>query len=108
MDPRPVLGVSALRPPLLVNLPSARPREAETGHGTRVVTTQDNRATLSTARGPEALFTIRVELEDDLDDDLDEDDDFDDDEGEDEEDSEDDDEDEDTETWQVSAARRFR
>ena len=112
MDTRPVLGLPALRPPLLVDLSTSRSRKTETSHGTRIVTQTDNRAAFSKARGPEALFTIRFELEDDLDDDLDEDDDDDEGEGEgegeDEEDGEDDDEDVDTETWQVSSARRFR
>ena len=98
MDARPVLGVSSLRPPLLVDLPSARPREGETGGGTRVVTHIDS----PSSRGPRAPY---FELEDDFEDDLDEDDD---DEDGDDEDSEDDDEDSDTETWQVSSARRFR
>ena len=106
MDARPVLGVPALRPPLLVDLPAAQSREGEAGHGTRVVT-NSNKEDLLSSRGPQALLTIRVELEDDLDDDLDEEDDdiSDDDEAEDEEDQ--DDEDADTETWQVSPARGF-
>ena len=113
MDARPVLGVPALRPPLLVDLPAAQSREGEAGPGTRVVTNIDSISSrgpraFSSARGPQVLFTISFELEDDLDDDLDEDDDFDGDEGEGEEDSEEDDEDADTETWQVSSARRFR
>ncbi len=75
---------------------AAGSREAETGHGNRVVTTIDSLS----PRGPHARFMIRFELEDDVDDDLDEDDD----ESEDDEDAEDDDEDADTETWQVSLA----
>lgn len=105
MDARPVLGVSPLRPPLLVDLSTARSRKGETGRRTRVVRTIDSRS----SRGPRALFMICFELEDDLDDDLDEDDDFDDDDADgDEEDSEDDEEDADTETWQVSSVRGFR
>ena len=47
MDARPVLGVPALRPPLLVDLPAAQSREGKADHGARVVTNSNNRATLS-------------------------------------------------------------
>ena len=83
MDAGSILGLSALRPPLLVHVPAAEPREARTR---RVMTTD-------------------YDLDDDDVDDPDDDDDFD----EDEDDEDDDeDEDEDVETWQVADSIRFR
>ena len=84
MDPRPVLGLQYVRPPLLDDLPAPQPREAEAGHGTGILKMPDY---------------VLDDSDDDLDED--EDDDFDDeedDEGEDEEE-------EDVETWQVSSAK---
>ena len=96
MDARSILGVSALRPTLLVDVSTAKPREAESGDRVRVVTTEHN---------SHAWLTTRFHLDDDVDDDEDDDDDDDVSDGDDDDDDDDedeDDEDEDVETWQVS------
>ena len=84
MDAGSVLGLPAVRPAFLVDLPAAKPREAETGHGARVVT-----------RG------FRLDDDDDLDD-PDDDDDLDDEDDESDEDDEDEiGDDDEPEPWQV-------
>ena len=92
MDARSVLGVSAVRPPLLVHLPAAQPREGQAGRRARRVRLAEHDA---------KPLAIALRLDDDFDDDLDEDDEDrdEDDDGEDDED----DQDEETETWQVSS-----
>ena len=92
MDARSILGVSALRTTLLVDVSAAEPREAEAGDGARVVTTEHNSP---------LWLTTRFHLDDDVDDDEDEDDD--DEDSDDDDDEDEDDEDEDVETWQVSS-----
>ena len=88
VDAGSILGVSALRPPLLVHVSAA---EGETGGGPGLTNVR------------QGILMTRIELDDD-DDDLDEDeDDFDDeDESGDEEDDDDEDEEDDGETWQVA------
>ena len=84
VDARSVLGLPALRPAFLVNLPAAEPREAQTRDGARVVTPD-----------------YRLD-DDDLDDVDDDDDDFEDEDGETDDDEEDDGADDDEpEPWQV-------
>ena len=105
MDARPVLGVSALRPPFLDDVPAAQPRQSQAGARDTIVTNSDN------AR---CHFTIRFRLDDeneiDDDDDYDDDDDedIDDDEDTEDDDDENDDDDEDVETWQVSGSGASR
>ena len=87
MDARSILGVPALRPAFLVDLPAAEPREAKTCDGAGIV------------RRP-----FRLD-DDDLDNEDDEDDfENDDDESDDEEDEDDDEQ----ETWQVLRPSEFR
>ena len=102
MDSRSVLGVPAVWPSFLDNVPAAQSREGEarggcqTSYGAGVVISDDEIFARAFAR----LV---------LDGDVDEDDDFDDDnEDEDDDDDEEDDEDEDVETWQVSVIDRRR
>lgn len=93
MDARPVLGMSEMRPPFLVNVLDAR--GAQAGAGRRAAFLK----VALTAMPP-------LELDDDDEDDLDEDEDID----EDDEDSDDDDEeepDDDGETWQVAGRCRL-
>jgi hypothetical protein len=93
VDARPVLGLSEMRPPFLVNVLDARGAQARSGRRASFI-----KAVL-TAMPP-------LELDDEDDDDLDEDEDFD----EDDEDSENDDDeapDDDGETWQVSGRSRL-
>ena len=95
MDTRSVLGLSAVRPALLDNLPAARPAEAETGCGTDDMTRP---AAHDHPHLPPAW------CDDDVDDEFD-DDEFDDDDGDDEDadDEDDDGEVDEPETWQVHA-----
>ena len=90
MEARSVLGVPALRPPFLDDLPAAKARRAEADRG-RVV------KSLATSR---VVFRCDVDGEVDDDSDDNEDDPYDTDENDDDEDDEDDEED-DVETWQV-------
>jgi hypothetical protein len=93
MDARSVLGLPAMRSPLLVDIPAAKPREGKAGGGAGFMTLQVD------------VFTKRLQFEDDIDeDDFDEDDDF-----EDQDDDQDDDEDDEDEpeTWQVCPAYKF-
>ena len=87
MDTRSVLGVPALRPAFLVDVPAAEPREAETRDGAGVVKRQ-------------------FHLDDDDLDDQDDEDDFEDD--DDESDDEEDEDAEEPETWQVLRPLEFR
>ena len=87
MDTRSVLGVPALRPAFLVDVPAAEPREAKTRDGAGVVRRQ-----------------LRLD-DDDLDEEDDEDDLEDDD---DESDDEEDDDGDEPETWQVLRPRELR
>jgi len=96
---RPVLGLSPLRPALLVDVPAAQSRQTEAGarrFGTGVIL---NPHPFMPGYGFD-WSAIRLQDIDDPDDDPDDEDDedFDDDEDEDENDDEDDD----VETWQVS------
>ena len=103
MDARPILGVPAVRPSLLVDVSTAQPGESQTSHGACVVTNIDNLAAL-----PMTHYKFD---DDDLDDDDDDDDTDDENEFGDDEDEGDDEEDEDDdepETWQVSARATFR
>ena len=88
MDARPVLGVSAVRPTLLVHLPTAQPREGQAGRRASRVSHGEYRRLWPTSRP--------LRLDDDFDDDYDEDE-------EDGDEDDDEDEDEETETWQVSS-----
>jgi hypothetical protein len=90
VDTRPVLGVSALRPTFLDDVPATQPRQSQTRDGDGLVTSSDR-------------FDHKIEIQDDVDDEEDEDDDIneDDDDGGDDDDDDDED-DEDIETWQVS------
>src|SRR5205823_3107163 len=90
LDPGSVLGMPALRPSFLDDLPAAQTREYQT------------------RRGNSLVIAMRPYSLDDIDEDVDDDDGFyEDQEGDDDEDDEDD-EDEDEETWQVSATRPLR
>jgi len=91
VDAGSVLGLPALRPAFLVNLPAAEPREAQTRDGACIVTP-----------------CYRLD-DDDLDDVDDDDDDFEDEDGEGDDDEEDDGADDDEpEPWQVSMRPEFR
>jgi hypothetical protein len=97
MEARPVLGVSAMRPAFLVDIPAAGRRESETS----------DRACVMTAVTFADISGVRmVRLDDDVEDDFDDDDDESDEEDDDEDDDEDEDDDQDEEepeTWQVVA-----
>jgi hypothetical protein len=118
VDARPVLGVSEVRPALLVDLSDTRNRETENNPRACIVTSallshfaSDSFFTQAAGTDSLVFLTTRFVLDDDLDEDPDEDDEFgDDEEGDDGEgeDEEDDDEDADTETWQVSSFARCR
>ena len=98
MGARPVLGVPALRPPFLDDVPAAQPRQDQAHDRDSLVTNSDNARAAHVTR---YRLDHKIEIEDDIDeedDDIDEDDDHDDD----DDDDEDEDEDEDVETWQVS------
>jgi hypothetical protein len=91
VDARSILGLSALRPSLLVNVSSAESREGQACLG----------AQLMTHRHLVLHFLTNIfRVDDDVDDDIDEDDDFGDDDDEDDEDEDEGDEEE-PETWQV-------
>jgi hypothetical protein len=84
LDPGSVLGVSALRPSFLDDVPAAQAREYQIRSGNSLV------------------LAMRPYCLDDIDEDVDDDDGFyDDNEADDENDEDDEDEDEDEETWQV-------
>jgi hypothetical protein len=92
VDTGSILGLSALRPSLLVDVSAAEPREDQACIGAQLMT--DRRVVL---QPPASHYRV----DDDIDDDVDDDDEFgDEDEDSDEEDEEGDDEE--TETWQVS------
>jgi hypothetical protein len=95
MDPGSILGLSALRPSLLVNVSSAESREGQACLGVQLMT---HRPLVLAAR---EFLTNIFRIDDDVDDDVDDDDDFGDDDDEDDED-EDEGDDEEPETWQVS------
>jgi len=91
MDARPILGLPEVRPPFLVDISAAEPREGETGCRRGFV--------IVMAASPKILTNhYRADEEDDVDDE----DDFDDENDvDDADDDADDDEDEEEETWQV-------
>jgi hypothetical protein len=97
VDTGSILGLSAVRPSLLVNVPAAESRKDQACLGAQLMTH-------SPFVVPILASLLRVD--DDIDDDVDDDDEF----GDDDEDpdEEDEDGDEETETWQVSSAIRFR
>jgi len=98
VDARSILGLSALRPSFLDDLPSAQSRQSQTRRVHLVIFT----ASSSTPFAP-----LRLQIDDDFDDDVEDDDDLDaeqDDEDEDDEDEDDDD----VETWQVAGIGRCR
>ena len=94
MGTRSVLGVRAVRPTFLDNVPASS--EAETGRARREA-------------GGNGIMTNHLALDDESDDDLDDDeDDFSDtDEEDDDEDADDDDEEDDVETWQVHTSAQI-
>ncbi len=99
MDARSVLGVSALRPPFLDDVPAAQSREGEADDRDSLVTNSDNTALL-TAPDPRTDSIDEIEIQDDIDDEEDDDEDVDEDDDDDDEDEDEDEED--VETWQVS------
>jgi hypothetical protein len=78
-----------MRPPFLVDVPSAESREAEAGHGASRVTNSDNWHVV--------IHSFNLQDEPDDDEDEDDEDEF----REDDEDDDEDDEDDEGETWQV-------
>ena len=100
MDTRSILGLPPVRTPLLVDLPAAESRKAETGWGACLVTANDT---------PLKVLMDAFGVMEDPNNDFDDEDESDeeDEEHDDDEDDDGEEDDEDTETWQVSFARRF-
>jgi hypothetical protein len=90
-----ILGLSALRPSFLVDVPGAEPRKDQARLGAQLM--------MHSQLDPR-LFTNLFRLDDELDEDVDDDDEFGDDDDDSSEDDEEDDDEEETETWQVSFA----
>jgi hypothetical protein len=103
VDTGSILGLSALRPSLLVDVPAAKPRKSQACLGAQLMTHRHLVSQLLT--NP---FRVDADLDDDDDVDDDDDDEFGDDDDSDEEGEGEEDNDEETETWQVSSATGFR
>jgi hypothetical protein len=92
---RSILGLPAMRPSFLDNVPAAEPRKSQTRRDRLVILTVSFLVLSATAR---------FELDDDFDDELEDEEDPD----EEDDDDDEDDEDEDVETWQVAGMGRCR
>ena len=107
MDARSVLGVSAMRPPFLDDVPAAQSREGKADDRDSLVTNSDetncDETNCDNSRCGHMTgfrFDDKIEIQDDIDDEGDDDEDVD--EDDDDDDDDEDEDEEDVETWQVS------
>jgi hypothetical protein len=108
VDARSVLGVPALRPPFLDDVPAAQSREGEADDRDSLVTNSDvtNSDNTRCVHMTRYSFDDKIEIQDDIDDEEDDDEDVD--EDDDDDDDDEDEDEEDVETWQVSVSGASR